>query len=329
MIQIFSTATLPQAVSDYLKTCSNLEVWDSSAPIPTEILVERASQADGIIARSIQVDESLLSRLPSLRAVSTTSVGYDHFDVDALNRHKVIATHTPGVLDETVADLTFALILAAARRIAELDAAVRAGQWGDETHEAFFGFDVHHRTLGIVGMGRIGEAVARRARFGFEMDVLYHNRARRPDVEERYGATYQSLQELLQKADFVVLLTPLTPETRGLMDKRAFDLMKPSATFINVSRGPTVDEDALYEALASGSIRAAGLDVFVEEPTPATNPLLTLDNLVVVPHIGSATQVTRDDMAMLAAKNLVASLEGRLDDARVIREQQTLVKGWI
>lgn len=320
---------LPQPVVNYLGQSSDFDSWDESTSIPVETLLERAGQADGIIARSIAVNDSLLSSLPRLRAVSTASVGYDHFDVEALAHHRVIATHTPTVLDETVADLTFALILGAARRIAELDRAVRSGRWGKEAPENFFGVDVHHRTLGIIGMGRIGEAVARRAKFGFGMDVVYHNRSQRPHIEDQYGATFMSLDDLLQISDFVVLLTPLTPDTRGLMDKRAFDMMKPSSTFINVSRGQTVDEAALCEALRNGSIRAAGLDVFVEEPTPVTNPLLQLDNVVVVPHIGSATQQTRDDMAMLAATNLVAALEGRLDDAKVIPELQSLVREWV
>lgn len=328
-MKVFSTKPIPQFVADYLRQFSTLDIWDTPEPISREALLERAQNADGLLTSGIRINDELLSALQNLRAVSTTSVGYDHFDVEALTRRHIIATHTPGVLDETVADLTFALILSAARRISELDRAVRKGLWGKQPEQRFFGIDVHHRTLGIIGMGRIGEAVARRARLGFGMDVLYHNRSRRPSVEEQYNATYVSFEELLQKSDFVVLLTPLTEETRGLMNQQAFQMMKSSGIFINVARGQTVNEAALYEALQDGTIRAAGLDVFIEEPTPATNPLLTLENVVAVPHIGSATTATRDDMAMLGAKNLIAVLERRLDDAKIIPEMRDVAREWI
>lgn len=328
MFHIFSTKPIPQSVAEYLRKFSTLDIWDSSNPISSEALIERAQNADGLLTMGIRIDGNLLPALPKLRAVSTTSVGYDHFDVEALMRRHIIATHTPGVLDETVADLTFALILSAARRIAELDRAVRKGLWGQQSEQAFFGTDVHHRTLGIIGMGRIGEAVAKRARLGFGMDVLYHNRSRRLSVEQQYDASYVSFEELLRQADFVVLLTPLTDETRGMMNRQAFEMMKSSSIFINVSRGQTVDEVALYEALRDGTIQGAGLDVFIKEPTPATNPLLTLENVIAVPHIGSATVATRDDMAMLGATNLIAVLEGRLTDATVISEMKDVAKEW-
>ncbi|GEO24268.1 putative 2-ketogluconate reductase [Alicyclobacillus acidoterrestris] len=326
MHRVFSTRRLPEAAVAYLKNHVELDIWDGAKRPTFEQLVERAQTADGLITSGISIDDALLAKLPNLKCVSTSSVGYDHFDTAAMRRYGVIGTHTPGVLDETVADLTFTLMLAAARRVVEMDAIVRQGKWHGKPESFYFGVDVHHRTLGIIGMGRIGEAVARRAALGFGMDVLYHNRTRKPEVEQRLGLEYTTFEDLLRRADFVVLLTPLTEETRGLMNQAAFDLMKSSAIFVNVSRGLTVDEDALYNALKNGSIRAAGLDVFREEPTPVSNPLLQLDNVVVLPHIGSATQTTRDDMAMLAAKNVVAVLEGRASDAKVISELRDLVK---
>ncbi|WAH38367.1 2-hydroxyacid dehydrogenase [Alicyclobacillus dauci] len=326
MFRICSTRKLPQHVQDYLTTYATLDILTKEQRESPETFVKYAADADGIITSGMRIDDAILSRLPKLKCVSTSSVGYDHFDTDALKKHGVYATHTPTVLDETVADLTFALILATARRVVELDTVVREGRWAGRPAEWFYGVDVHHRTLGIIGMGRIGEAVARRARLGFEMDVVYHNRSRKPEVEEKLGLEYVSFEELLAKSDFVVLLTPLTEATRGLMDDAAFQKMKSSAIFINVSRGATVNEQALFKALSEGTIRAAGLDVFVKEPTPTTNPLLSLQNVVVLPHIGSATHATRDDMAMLAATNLIAVLEGRLQEARIVPELQSLIK---
>ncbi|MFB5192052.1 2-hydroxyacid dehydrogenase [Alicyclobacillus fastidiosus] len=327
MYKVFSTRRLPADTEAYLRRHVELDIWEEKTRITPEQLVERARDARGLITYGTRIDDEVLSQLPDLQCVSTSSVGYDHFDTEAMLRHGVIGTHTPGVLDETVADLTFALMLATARRVVEMDAVVRTGQWQGKPADWYFGLDVHHRTLGIIGMGRIGEAVARRAKLGFGMDVLYHNRSRKPDVEASLGLTYASFEDLLQRSDFVVLLTPLTEQTRGLMNEEAFRQMKSSAIFVNMSRGMTVDEEALYNALKDGVIRAAGLDVFREEPTPPTNPLLSLNNIVVLPHIGSATRATRDDMAMLAAQNVVAVLEGRVADARVVFELRDLVKG--
>lgn len=322
MFRIFATSKLPDHVEAYLNQHATLDTWTGKAATFDEEMLRRAAMADGIITHGSRIDEALLSKLPNLKCVSTTSVGYDHFDTEAMKRHSVIGTHTPTVLDETVADLTFALILAAARRVVELDAVVREGEWHGKPSEWYFGLDVHHRTIGIIGMGRIGEAVARRAKLGFGMDVLYHNRTRKEAVEQALGAVYVPFDELLQQADFVVMLTPLTAETNQMMNAAAFARMKSSAIFINVARGGTVDEDALFDALRQGTIHAAGLDVFATEPTPKSNPLLTLKNVVAVPHIGSATQATRNDMAMLAAHNMIAVLEGRLQDARIVPQLQ-------
>jgi len=213
-------------------------------------------------------------------------------------------------LNATVADTIIGLILAAARRIPELDHWVKDGQWQTNLEEQWFGVDVHHKTLGIIGMGGIGSVVAKRAHFGFDMEILYHNRSRYKEAEEQYHATYCSMEELLQKSDFVCLMTPLTLETEKLMGKREFELMKRSAIFINASRGKTVDEEALIHAIETGEILGAGLDVFINEPIPSDHPLLLMKNVVTLPHIGSATYETRLKMAMLAAANLVSGLKG-------------------
>jgi gluconate 2-dehydrogenase len=278
-----------------------------------EEMMELYRDVEGIITTQIKIDEELLSCAPRLTVVSNHSVGYNNFDTNAMKKYGVIGTHTPYVLDETVADLVFALILATARRVSELDRFVKEGKWqrGAVKEEDLFGLDVHHKTIGIIGMGRIGEEIAKRARFGFSMDVLYYNRNPKPDAERKLGAKYCPLEQLLRESDFVVLMTPLTKETNKLIRKEHFEMMKRTAFFINASRGQTVDEQAMIEALQQGLIRGAGLDVFEQEPVNPDNPLLSMPNVVTLPHIGSATAKTRFDMAMTAAKNVVAALTGQ------------------
>jgi len=297
-------------VKAYLMEHCDCEFWESRERQGRERFFAAIADAEGLLTAGTPINDELLDHAPRLRIVSNISVGYDNFDVEAMKRRGVMGTHTPGVLDDTVADLAMALILAAARRIAELDRFVRRGGWVKGIDRELYGVDVHHATLGIIGMGRIGEAVAKRARLGFDMDVLYHNRSRKPEAEARYGAVCVPLDELLARSDFVVVLTPLTPETTKMIGREQFALMKPTAIFVNVSRGPVVDEAALVEALRNGTIRGAALDVFEREPVDPDNPLLTLDNVVLAPHIGSATARTRTAMAMLAARNLVAGLKG-------------------
>ncbi|MEK3881271.1 D-glycerate dehydrogenase [Paenibacillus sp. PL2-23] len=308
--RVFVDRRIPDEVQQVLEESCELDVWQGEDTIPRDELAARLAHAEGYMTMGRRIDDELLASAPRLKVVSTVSVGYNHFDIEAMKRRGVVGTHTPEVLDETVADLAFLLMLGAARRVAELDAYVRRGEWkrGDGTQ--LFGVDVHHATLGIIGMGRIGEAVARRAALGFGMKVQYYNRSRRMEAEEKYGAVHTDLDELLATSDFVLLLTPLTPATKGLMGAREFSLMKRSAIFVNASRGATVDEPALVAALRNGTIRAAGLDVFDKEPLPAGHPLTTLPNTLLLPHIGSATTKTRDDMAMLAARNLMAVLRG-------------------
>ncbi|MCD1260603.1 D-glycerate dehydrogenase [Paenibacillus athensensis] len=319
--RIFVTRPVPAEVESYLQEHCECDFWGQEEPVPRQMLLERTADVQGLLTAGGKIDAELFDHAKQLRVVSSLSVGYNHYDLPAMKQRGIIGTHTPYVLDESVADLVLALMLGTARRVVELDRYVREGRWQRGDNEVLYGFDVHHATVGIIGLGRIGEAIARRARFGFAMNVLYHNRSRKPQAEEELGAAYRTLDELLAESDYVVLMTPLTPETKQLIGRRELALMKPSAIFINVSRGQNVDEAALLEALQTGAIRAAGLDVFDREPIGAEHPLLQLPNVIALPHIGSATAKTRFDMAMLAAQNLVAGLEGRTPP-NVVQELQ-------
>ncbi|MER2072390.1 MAG: D-glycerate dehydrogenase, partial [Psychrobacillus sp.] len=242
---------------------------------------------------------------------------YNNIDIEAAKEKGIIVTNTPGVLTETTADLTFALLLATARRITEAEQDIRAGKWKSWTPMQLTGMDVYGSTLGIIGMGRIGEAVARRAK-GFDMKVLYHNRTRKLESEQQYNFTYVELETLLKESDFVVILTPLTPETRGLIGKKELEMMKETSALINVARGGIVDEQELYDALVNKSIWAAGLDVFETEPVPLDHPLLTLPNVTVLPHIGSASIYTRLAMMQINATAIEDALEERVPENRVV-----------
>jgi phosphogluconate 2-dehydrogenase len=267
-------------------------------------------QAHGLLGASLKLDAELLDLAPHLEAVASVSVGVDNYDIDYLTERRILLSNTPDVLTETTADTGFALILATARRVVELANVVRAGEWTRNVGPAQFGTDVHGKTLGIIGMGRIGEALAQRGHFGFGMPVIYHSHWPKPAVEQRFDAQYRSLPELLQEADFVCLTLPLTAETEGLIGAEQFALMGPETIFINISRGKVVDEAALIDALREGQIRAAGLDVFEREPLNPDSPLLQLNNVVATPHIGSATHETREAMARCAVDNLLMALAG-------------------
>lgn len=309
--KVFITTPIPKQVEAYLSEHCDYRKWQGNGPVPREQLLECVADVDGLLTTGGRIDRELLEHAPKLKIISNISVGYNNFDLAAMKERRVWGTHTPHVLTETVADLAFALILSTARRVPELDKYVKEGKWDRSVTEPLFGLDVHGKKLGIIGLGRIGEAIARRAKFGFNMEVCYYNRSRKPDVEANLGIAYSSLEDLLQTADFVLLMIPLTEETVHFIGKEQFALMKPSAIFINVSRGKTVDEAALIEALQEKRIWGAGLDVFYEEPTPRDNPLLQMPNVVTLPHIGSATKQTRFKMAVLAAENLVAGLQGK------------------
>jgi phosphogluconate 2-dehydrogenase len=273
-------------------------------------LREALPRAHGLLGASLKLDAGLLDLAPNLHAIASVSVGVDNYDIDYLTERRILLSNTPDVLTETTADTGFALILASARRVVELANLVRAGQWKRNIGPAQFGSDVHGKTLGIIGMGRIGEALAQRGHFGFGMPVIYHSHSPKPAVEQRFNAQYCSLPELLQQADFVCLTLPLTAQTEGLIGAEQFALMRPETIFINISRGKVVDETALIEALRSRQIRAAGLDVFEREPLNPDSPLLQLNNVVATPHIGSATHETREAMATCAVDNLLAALAG-------------------
>jgi lactate dehydrogenase-like 2-hydroxyacid dehydrogenase len=251
----------------------------------------------------------MLDGASRLRLIALTSVGFDMVDVEACTRRGILVTNTPDVLTDTVADLTFALILAVARRVCETERWLRAGKW-ETPGVSPMGRDVHHATLGIVGLGRIGAAVAERAR-GFRMQILYTDFVRQEALERQWGYRFVGLDTLLRESDFVTLHLPLLPETKGTMGAAQFALMKPTAYLINAARGPVVDESALITALRAGRIAGAGLDVFEREPVDPTNPLLTMENVVALPHVGSATDATRQAMVELATDNVLAVLQGK------------------
>ena len=282
----------------------------SEAPPERDELLEAARGAAGVISTVTEkIDGEFMDAAgDGLKVVANLAVGYDNVDVEAANERGVIVTNTPGVLDETTADVAFMLLLAAARRLGESERVLRAGKWEWWGPKLFMGPDVWGKKLGVIGLGRIGQAVARRAK-GFDMEILYHNRSRKEEAEQELGARYLDLDDLLETADFVTIHTPLTDETQHLIGPVELEKMKPEAVLVNTSRGPVVDEDALADALAEGRIFAAGLDVYEEEPKVHPK-LLELENVVLAPHIGSGSIETRNKMAALAAENLVAVLRG-------------------
>ena len=309
--KIYVTRRLPEAALAPLRTCGEVQVWESDHAIPRETLLQEIIDTVALLGMVTErIDDDLLDHAPQLKLVANMAVGYDNVDVPALTRRGVVLTNTPGVLTETTADLTFALMLGIARRIGEGDRRVRAGQWPVWSPFVFLGTDVHHATLGIIGLGRIGIEVAKRAR-GFDMRVLYHNRSQNKDAEEQLGCTRVDMDTLLSESDFVVVLVPLGPQTHRLISAPQLKKMKPTAFLVNAARGPIVDAPALYEALRDNVIAGAALDVTDPEPLPADDPLLTLDNCLVVPHVGSASIATRTRMATLAAENIAAFLSGR------------------
>ncbi len=268
------------------------------------------AEAHGIIGSGLAITHSLLDAAPKLAVIATVSVGYDSIPVDELTKRGIMLCNTPDVLTETTADTGFTLIMAAARRVVELAEWVKGDKWQASIGPARFGSDVHGKTLGMVGFGRIGQAVARRGALGFGMQVLYSNASPKPALEKELGAERRELNQLLTESDFVCVTVPLNAQTERLIGAQQFALMKPSAIFINIARGKVVDESALIQALENGVIKAAGLDVFEQEPLPASSPLSKMPNVVALPHIGSATHETRDAMAQRAVDNIRLALQG-------------------
>jgi len=312
--KVLVTRKIPENALDDLVAVFGKEAvdhWSSDDPIPREALLERAAGKEGVFALLTErIDGDFLDAAgPRLRIVANMAVGYDNVDVAAATARNVYITNTPGVLTETTADLAFALILGAARRLGEAERFVRAGKWHTWSPTLLLGVDVYDQTLGIFGMGRIGQAVARRAQ-GFGMKILYHNRNRLPAAcEAELNATHVPFETLLRESDVLSVHCPLTDDTRHRFGADEFAAMKPTAVFVNTTRGPVVDEAALAQALAAGTVFAAGLDVFEEEP--AIHPgLLACENALLIPHLGSASQATRARMAAMAAANIIACLRG-------------------
>jgi glyoxylate reductase len=314
---VLARSIMPLAQARIFEHC-DVKLWEKDVPIPGDVLAEWLKEAEGLVlSGNINVDEKLLAGAPKLRVIAQTAVGYDNIDVAACTQRGILVGNTPGVLVETTADLTFGLLLCAARRIHEGWDFVRQGKWTYGAKFAF-GIDLFGKTLGIVGMGRIGAAVAKRAQ-AFGMEVIYSNRARRID-ENELGARYVSFDNLLVQADCIIVLTPLSKETSGMFGREQFAKMKPTAYFVNAARGPIVDTEAIVDALMTGEIAFAALDVTDPEPLGEKHRLLKLPNVLITPHIGSATLETRERMAQLTVDNLLAGLAGKALPACVNEE---------
>ena len=309
--KVFVTRLMDGEALDTIAGETDMEVWPEEHPPSPQLLREKLRDVDGVLTNIMdRVDGALLDAAPRLKVVSQLAVGVDNVDVKEATRRSILVGYTPGVLSEATADLAFALLMAAARRVVEADRWVRAGGWKLAFHpQRWLGADISGSTIGIVGMGKIGLEMAKRA-LGFDMEVLYHSRTRKEREERRLGMKYLDLPSLLESSDYVSLHVPLTPETHHLIGERELAAMKPSAILVSASRGPVVDPTALYRALKEGWIGAAALDVTDPEPILADDPLLTLDNLIVTPHIGSAGVGSRKAMCMLAARNLLAGVKG-------------------
>jgi len=309
---VYITRRIPDAGLDLIRQACDVILWEGDEPPPYETLVDGVRDADGLLCLlTDRIDDALMAAAPRLRVISQMAVGYDNIDVAAATRRGILVGYTPDVLTEATADMAFALLMAAARRLVEGVDYARAGRWRTWGPLTLLGHDVHGATLGIVGLGRIGRAVARRAR-GFDMRVLYYDCARDEAAEREFGPACLDLDTLLAESDFVTLHVPLTPATRHLIGREQLRRMKPTAVLINTSRGPVVDQEALVEALRAGEIGYAALDVTDPEPLPPDHPLFALPNAIITPHIASASVTARSQMAVLAARNLLAGLRGEV-----------------
>lgn len=308
---VFICRQMPEEVVAPVREHYEVRMWESTGEaVPRDVLLKEVATADALwTVISDQINEEVLDAAPKLKLIVNMAVGYNNIDVKEAKARDIVVTNTPDVLTETTADLAFALLMATARDMMGAERALRDGEWTSWEPLGFTGIDVHGSTLGIVGMGRIGDAVMRRAK-GFNMRVLYHNRRRKSEMEDMHGCRYEKLPDLLAQSDFVLILVPYNEETKGMIGAQELSQMKDTGILINVARGGIVDEDALYEALRSKTIHAAGLDVFDTEPVPLDHPLLTLPNVTVLPHIGSASVKTRMAMLDLNSKALVAFAKG-------------------
>ena len=309
--KVYVTREIPERGLKIIKERFDAEVWPEYAPPPKEVIIQKARDVDALASLlSDKIDAEVFDAAPKLKIVSQMAVGFDNIDVKEATKRGMYVTNTPGVLTETTADFAWTLLMAVARRVVEADKYVHTGQWRVGWHPSMLsGRDVYGATIGIVGAGRIGSAVAKRAK-GFNMKILYYDVIPRPELEQ-IGAKREDLDTLFRESDFVSVHVPLLKQTYHLINEERLKLMKKTAYLINNSRGPVVDEKALYTALKEGWIAGAALDVFEQEPTPVDNPLLTLDNIVVAPHASSASHETRSKMAEMVAENLIAFFEGR------------------
>jgi len=314
--RVYVTRQIFPDALDLIEKFAELELWPDDEPPSPEQLMEAMSNVDGAIINVMdRIDAPLLDAAPKLRVLSQVAAGLDNIDIPEATKRDIMVGYTPGVLAKSTADLAFALLLAVARRVVESDKWVREGNWKISHHPMFWlGSEVNGSTLGILGLGGIGLEMAKRG-LGFDMKVLYHSRTRKRDLEKEYGLKYASFKRVLAESDFLSIHVPLTPQTNHFIGEKQLKMMKPSSILVNLSRGPVVDTNALHQALTKGTIAGAGLDVFDPEPVPAGHPILGLDNVVVLPHIGSASNRSRREMHLLAARNLVAGLNGdRLEE---------------
>ncbi|MCH8799653.1 MAG: D-glycerate dehydrogenase [Chloroflexi bacterium] len=314
--RVYVTRQIFPDALDLIEKTAELELWPDEEPPSPEQLREAMADVEGAIINVMdRIDAPLLDAAPKLRVLSQVAAGLDNIDIPEATKREILVGYTPGVLAKSTADLAFALLLAVARRVVESDKWVREGNWKISHHPMFWlGSEVNGSTLGILGLGGIGLETAKRG-LGFDMKIIYHSRTRKPELEAEYGFKYATLNRVLAQSDFLSIHVPLTPETNRFIGEKQLKKMKSTAILINLSRGPVVDTGALYKALTEGWIAGAGLDVFDPEPVPADHPLLGLDNVVVLPHIGSASNRSRRDMHLLAARNLVAGLKGeRLEE---------------
>ncbi|MGQ9680830.1 MAG: glyoxylate reductase [Candidatus Bathyarchaeia archaeon] len=310
--RVFVTRQLFNEAIEIIKTEAEIEVFEEvDNPVPREILLSKIRDVDGLLCLlTDNIDSEIIEASQRLKVISNYAVGFNNIDVNTATKKGIYVTNTPGILTETTADFTFALLLAVSRRLVESDKYIRMGKWKHAwSPRMFLGSDVYGKTLGIIGLGRIGKALAKRAK-GFDMKIIYHDIARDESFEEMFGVSFRSLKELLEGADFVSVNVPLTKETYHLIGEKEISTMKKTAFIINTSRGAVIDEKQLYNALKNGRIAGAALDVFEKEPINPENPLLKLDNVIVTPHIASASIETRKNMAILAATNLVKALKG-------------------
>lgn len=308
--KVYVTRMMPIEAIELLKKHFDVEINEEDRALNKEELIENAKDADGVLCTLVDIiDGEVMRSLPNVKVFSNFAVGYNNFDISEAKNRGVVITNTPGVLTDTTAELGFALLMAAARRVVEADRYTREGKFTQWTPTLFLGVDIYGKTLGILGAGRIGKAFAKRS-IGFDMKILYHNRTRDMEFEKNYNATWVDKETLLKESDFISVHVPLTSETKHMIGEKEFKMMKNTAILINTARGQVVDEKALYKALKNHTIWACGLDVYENEPD-LTEGLNKLDNVVLLPHIGSASRETRTNMAIMAAKNIIEVLEGR------------------